>query len=479
MNRLTAMLAAAVLAVAGPTTGVAQESIPIDRWLVSSPFPADTAGDPLQKDYLAAPGEVAILPDRGRTVAGADWSLVRLDSARDLDLAGQLGDGGETVAVYAHTYLKSTGDRTITLTWGAAGCTRVAAWLNGRSLTALGQPVQDNDVAGASERTRARVRIGHGYNTFLLKAISGDCPFTVTAAFGPEASESLEGVRVQASRPYGSTRTGPFPWLIADRNAGPEAILGWQDDQLFGAAGVRLTAFAVTPVQGAKLKAKTGGEEVRRDLEWLAPAEPKTILMPVRFEHLRQAVTRGEGVQVDLDWKSGEWKGALLLDPANLLAAFHSSIRLLGWRPAAGTPQAAVPQGEAGIYDSAEEPHPLANLIPLPAAAGATLLGEWEVPGWLSGFTLRLDADGAPGDYRVNSVPVDGDVILLCTDCRKGDRIQVAAITGGPWERFPGVSIVGVNPPAVEGARQAVEWLGLLDEKGSRKYRERAGSTGR
>jgi len=267
--------------------------------------------------------------------------------------------------------------------------------------------------------------------------------------------------------------------LIADRDAGPQPMLGWQDDQLFGAAGVRLTAFAVTPIQGAKLKAKTGSEEVRRDLEWLTPAEPKTILMPVRFGHLRQAVTRGEGVQVDLDWKGGEWKGALRLDPAALLAAFHSSIRLLGWHPAAGDPQTTGPEGGVGIYDSEDEPHPLAHLIPLPEAAGATLLGEWEVPGWLSGFTLRLDTDGAPGDYRVNSTPVQGDQILLCSDCRKGARIQVAVVTGGPWERFPGVSVVGVTPAAVQGAEQAVEWLGLLDEKGSRKYRERAGSTGR
>lgn len=479
MKRWTPLLVAAVLAAADSTTAVAQESIPIDRWLVSTPFPADTAEDPLSSDYLAAPGEVAVLPDRGRTVAGADWSLVRLDGARDLDLEGLLAEDRGTVAVYAHTYLKSTGDRTITLTWGGVDCTRVAAWLNGRSLTALGQPVESAGAPQASGNSRARVRIGHGYNTFLLKAVSGECPFAVTASVGTEAPETLEGLRVQASRPYGSTRTGPSPWLIADRDAGPEEILGWQDDQLFGAAGVRLTAFAVSPIQGAKLKAKAGGDEVRRDLEWLAPAEPATVLMPVRFGNLIQAVTRDEGVQVELDWKSGEWKGALRLDPTALLAAFHSPIRLLGWQPTGGVPQPAVAEGEAVLYDSEEDPHPLANLIPLPAAAGAVLVGEWTIPGWLSGFTLRLDADGAPGEYRVNSIPVQEGEILLCSDCRKGTRVQVAVTTGGAWERFPAVSVVGVAPPAVEGARQAVEWLNLLDEKGSREYRERAGSAGR
>jgi hypothetical protein len=397
----------------------------------------------------------------------------------DLDLEEQRGDAGGPVAVYAHAYLKSAGDRTIELAWGGAGCTRVAAWLNGRSLTELGQPLPGAADPGAATRLQARVRIGHGYNTLLLKALSGDCPFGVTASFGPVASEALDGVRAQASRPHGSTRTGPSPWLIVDRDAGPEPILGWQDDLLFGAAGVRLTAFAVTPIQGARLKAKTGGEEVRRDIEWLTPAEPETILMPIEFENLLQAVTRGEGVQVDLDWKSGKWKGALGLDPLALLGAFHSSIRLLGWHPSVGGAQNAPPTDEAGIYDSEEEPHPLASLIPLPAVAGAALSGEWQVPGWLSGFTLRLDVEGAPGDYRLNSVPVQGAEILLCTDCRKGDRIQVAVVTAEAWERFPGVSVVGVAPPAAEGARQAVEWLGLLDEKGSRKYRERAGAAGR
>jgi hypothetical protein len=473
------MLAAAMLATGATTAAVAQESLPIDRWLVSSPFSTDTAGDPLEKDYLGAPGEVGVLPDRGRTVAGADWSLVRRDSVPELDLEGQRGDDDGSVAVYAHTYVKSTTDRTITLTWGGTGCTRVAAWLNGRSLTGLGKPLADAGRAEASASNRARVRIGHGYNTFLVKAISGSCPFGVTATLDPDASESLEGVRVQASRPYGSTRTGPSPWLLVDDEAGPEEILGWQEDQLFGAAGVRVTAFAVTPIQGAKLKAKTGGEEVRRDIEWLTPAEPATILMPIRFENLRQAAARGDGVQVELDWKTGKWKGAVRLDPEALLGAFHSSIRLLGWHAATGASQTELPSGEAGLYGSGEEPHPLANLIPLPAVAGATLLGEWEIPDWLSGFTLRLDADGAPGDYRVNSVPVQAGEILLCTDCRKGDRIQVAVTSGGAWRRFPGVSVVGVAPPEVDDVRQAVEWLDLLDEKGSRKYRERAGSTNR
>jgi hypothetical protein len=474
------MLVASVtlLASGGVSPAVGQEAVAIDRWLVSSPFPADSTGEALQTDYLAAPGEVAVLPDRGRTVSGADWTLVRRDSALVLDLESHRGDVDGPVAVYAHAYLRSIEDRSVTLTWGGVGCTEVAAWLNGRSLAALGRPVPDSEGTGASALRGARVRVGHGYNTFLLKAVAGDCEFGVTASVAPIATEALDGLRVQASRPYGDTRTGPSPWLMPDPDAGPESILGWKESELFGVAGVRVTAFAVTAIEGARFKAKTGGEEVKREIEWLTPADPRTVLMPLSFKSLHRAVTRGEGVDIELDWNDGEWKGVLGLDPGELLTAFHSSIRLLGWTVTGGDGVGAVSADGAAIYDEDEEPHPLANLIPLPASAGTTLIGEWEVPGWLSGFSLRLDVEGAPGEYRVNSVPADGEGIVLCTECRKGDRLQVVVVTEGAWERFPGVSVVDVAKPAVAQAVQAVEWLEMIDEKGSRKYRERATSAG-
>lgn len=455
---------------------LAQQPVPVDRWLVSSAFPAGDDADPLGEDYLSAPGEIGVLPDRGRTVAGADWALIRRDSASVLDLEEQRAGIDGTAVVYAHAYLRSAADRTIVLTWGGLGCTRVTAWLNGRSLSRLGQPVTNRAAGTEDERLRALVRVGRGYNTLLVKAVSGDCPFGVAASFAPASSESLDGLRAQASRPHGITRTGPSPWLVVDPDAGPEAMLGWKGDQLFGAAGVRVAAFAVTAVEGARLKAKTGGEEVKRDLDWLTPAEPRTVLMPFAFKSLHQSVTRGEGLDIELDWGDGKSSGALELDPSALLVAFHSPIRLLGWMtPNAGE---APSQAVAGIYDSDDEPHPLAQLLPLPEGAGTTLLGEWEVPGWLSGFTLQLDVSGSPGDYRLGSIPVREDRITLCADCRKGQRIALTVVTTDAWERFPGASVAGVSEPEVDGAVQAAEWLRLLDEKGSRKYRERAGSTG-
>ena len=477
--RWTTIATAAVLFASGIVSqAAAQDAVSVDRWLVSIPFPAGVEADPLDTDYLGAPGEVAVLPDRGRTVGGADWTLVRRDSSVVLDLEDYRGHADGPVVVYAHAYLKSIEDRTITLTWGGLECTAVEAWLNGRSLKALGRPGPDSGDAAATAARQASVRIGHGYNTLLLKAVSGECPFGIAAAMGPTSTESLDGLRVQASRPYGNMRTGPAPWLIADPEAGPEPVLGWKESELFGVAGVRVTAFAVTPLEGTKFKAKTGGEEVKREIEWLTPAEPETVLMPLSFESLRRALDRSEGVEVELDWKSGEWKGSLDLDPEALLQAFHSPIRLLGWTVTAGQVEQAESTDGAMVYDSEDAPHPLANLIPLPNAAGTTLIGEWEVPGWLSGFTLGLGLDGAPGEYRLDSIPRQGDELVLCTDCRKGDRVQIVVVTTDGWESFPAVSVLDIAPPAVDGPGQAVEWLRMIDEKGSRKYRENAPATG-
>ena len=474
----TIVATAALFACGIVPAATAQETVSIDRWLVSNPFPADVDGDPLDTEFLGAPGEVAVLPDRGRTVGGADWTLVRRDSSVTLDLESHRGDAGGPVVVYAHAYLKSIGDRTITLTWGGLDCTAVRAWLNGRSLEALGRRGPDSGEAGETGARQARVRIGHGYNTLLLKAVSGDCPLGAAASVGPASTESLDGLRVQASRPYGNVRTGPAPALIADPEAGPEPVLGWKEGELFGVAGVRVTAFAVTPLEGTKFKAKTGGEEVKREIEWLTPAEPETVLMPLSFKSLRRAVDRSEGVDVELDWKDGEWKGALGLDPQALLQAFHSPIRLLGWTVVAGQGGQVESADGAAVYDSGDEPHPLANLIPLPNAAGATLVGAWEVPGWLSGFTLALGVDGAPGEYRLDSIPMEGNEIVLCVDCRKGDGVQIVVVTSDGWESFPAVSVVGIDAPEVEGPAQAIEYLRMIDEKGSRKYRDSAPATG-
>lgn len=453
----------------GASPAGAQGSIAVDRWLVSSAFPVGDESDPLAADFLGVPGEVAVLPDRGRTEAGADWKLVRRDSVPALDLEDWRSEDGEPVVVYAHAYVRASSDRTVLLTWSGRECTPVSAWLNGRSVDLLGTPSPDG---GRS----APVRIGFGYNTLLIKALASECAFGVMASLAGSPPETLQGIRVRASRPYGDSRTGPEPWVIADRNAGPEPILGWKDDELFGAAGVRVAAFAVTALEGSKLEAKAGGEQVKRDLDWLTPAEPETVLMPFSFKSLHRAIVRGEGLELKLDWRDGKSTGVHWLDPEALLAAFAAPIRLLGWSATAG--DAALETEPIGIYDEDDEPHPLAHLIPLPGDSGVTLVGEWKVPGWLSGFTLRLDAEGAPGEYRLASLPVDGDGTVLCSGCPKGEAVQLVVRTTGAWTRFPGVVVMDGSVPQDLDPAAAGEWLSLIDEKGSRKFRERLADGG-
>ena len=107
-----------------------------------------------------------------------------------------------------------------------------------------------------------------------------------------------------------------------------------------------------------------------------------------------------------------------------------------------------------------------------------TLVGEWKVPGWLSGFTLRLDAQGAPGEYRLDSVPVEGDGTVLCSGCRKGQTVQLVVRSTGAWTRFPGAAIVDGAAPADLDPEEAGRWLRTLDEKGNRAFRERLAAEG-
>jgi hypothetical protein len=506
MTAATTIVMVGLTALATPAAGEAQERLAVDRWLLSSAFPADTLGDPLETDYLSALGEPAVLPDRGSTVSGAEWSLVREDSAfvfllptvLELDPISEPGaepsegreegqaedleekseapanDLDRTVVAYAHAYIRSSGDRTLRLGWGGLDCTRVRVWLNGRPVDDLGRPELLSGLERVPEARSALIRVGHGYNTLLVKAASGDCPFGLVAWLEAPTAGDLDGVRVQASRPYGDTRTGPEPWVTAELDAGPEAILAWQGDEMFGAASIRLAAFAVTPIESAEVKARVGGREIERDVEWLTPAAPRQVLVPFEFGFLRRALVGDEGLQLQLKWQGRESRDVLTMRAQPLLMAFHSPIRLLGWSgPDAREEITGIREGAAD-GESVEEVHPLAHLIRLPDEPGQTLVGEWKIPGWLSGFTLRLDTEGAPGSYRLDSVPADGDEILLCRECRRGETIQVVVETGSGWTRFPGVVIVDAAPPPSSDDATAVEWLELIDEKGSRGYRERA-----
>ena len=64
--------------------------------------------------------------------------------------------------------------------------------------------------------------------------------------------------------------------------------------------------------------------------------------------------------------------------------------------------------------------------------------GEWKVPQSLAGRSLFLRTDGAPGDYRLDERAFgESDVIPLCTDCRKGQKLEILARSRGAWDALP------------------------------------------
>ena len=79
--------------------------------------------------------------------------------------------------------------------------------------------------------------------------------------------------------------------------------------------------------------ASVAGRKVQRDVEWLTPAAPEAVIVPFEFDRLRTALLRDEGLSLKLKWEDTETNTELSLQPQNLLAALHGSIRLLGWTP--------------------------------------------------------------------------------------------------------------------------------------------------
>lgn len=210
------MLLAAIFSWSGSAGGAAQEpgtSIPMDRWLVSGPFPT-AQGAGATADTLAAATREAQFPQRGLTVAGVEWNLVREDGASRLRLAP---DSAGTFL--AHGYVRSAVDRTVRLLHSAAGCGTVSIWLNGQR---LGEAPGERGLL---------VRLAAGWNTLLALVSAPDCPPTLGVALRSVAAERDERreeeaaseLRVQASRPPGVRRTHPAPWVTVEAEVSPES----------------------------------------------------------------------------------------------------------------------------------------------------------------------------------------------------------------------------------------------------------------
>ena len=393
----------------------ANHAVPIDRWLVSSAVPTDggTGDSP-----LTGPGEEGVLPDRGREQAGSGWQLVRRDGRGDVRLDSLFPERDSPVFVYAHSYVRLPADQTMLLSWSGLGDTGVRAWVNGRLLRDQGgEPiVAHGDVT-------VPVRLGGGWNTLLFQSAEAGGEFGFAAALAP--SDGDTPIRVQASRPPGDIRTGPAPWVLAHPTLRPTGGVAWSKDELSGELMLEITAWSRTPIDTVEVRLRADGADARGGARWLTPGTPAVVSLWLPFEQLERARRSTDEVEVELKWFDEDVKQRIPGPTETEVASSEiRGIRLAGW--------------EVESVPTDPGPERIGPAGPLPDDAGWVLSGEWKVPQELAGRSLFLRADGAPGDYRLDDRAFgDSDVVPLCTDCRKGEKIEILARSRGAWESLP------------------------------------------
>ncbi len=404
--RPVVVLVAAALLLVNPAAPVAQETWPIDRWLVAV---APEASADFEADPLAAPGEAGVLPDRGRTAGGATWELVREDGTSSFSLDSILGEPGAGTVAYAHAYVRLSSDRTLQLRWSGAECTRTAAWLNGR-------PVPAGEMSGGE----STARFGAGWNTLLLKLQAGDCPFSFRATLRHRGeTDDLEPPTIQASRPYGDVRTGPEDWVVPADTARIADQRRWREDRLYAGLAVELTAWARAAVADVELELRDGLEG-RATAAWLVPAEPVNVVVPVRLDRLDRVLSIGSA-GLRLAWSDRESDHRVVV--AGGAPGPSSPVVLDGWE----------------VTRSAGDADELRSNTRLPMSADWRLEGEWEIPEALAGRPLVLDVEGAPAEYSLNGrpAPASGGGIILCSPCSDGVELRLAAVSTDAWTSLP------------------------------------------
>ena len=515
---ISGLLLAAVAVSSAPRSIAAQER-PIDRWLLSRPFPAASVPEegPLptlaELNPLFAPADVAppsrtqleedlaradslmgrpsderlddalarrpprrppgqqpgglrpgwmvrrdsvLFPERGRRVGATVWTLVRQDNNPTFDLDTLVGRSGAT-ATFAHAYIRPQSDRTVTLRFTGLGCTVLSARLNEQPVSLI--PAGAPEGCADTTTSTAVVRLARGWNALLVKAEGSEAPygFAVSIAPGPDG-ESLDEIRIQASRPPGIQPILPEASIEVAGVRVP--AIDWRDDDLTAEVVVEFRLWGGFPPPEAEARIEVGGDRAEHRFEQ-APMGPElieTVFQLVRLDRLRE-VALGEGIEVRLEWKDHDERLTRRIAAEALLRALHEPIGLSGWSGGG----ASLP------------------------SEGARLRGEWKVPRWLSGFTLELLAEGSPGTYVVEgqTLTLASGRAVLCADCRGGERLRIEVLASGAWSSLPRVRIAGPGyeeAASSEGAPPAEHWLRKLGEDGNEDYRrlidEHAGGAG-
>lgn len=417
---MAAAWTAAGAALPAPARG--QERLPVDRWLVATP------SSPESRTPSAA-------PDRGGEMGSARWTLVRRDSATTFTIRAPEEATAAPDSAWAHAYIRAPEDRDVRLAWGGMACGRIEARLNGRRLLPAGPawpsptggavkeggPEGAAPVAAGERRATADtvlVRLGLGWNTLLLSIPRGSCEADYFAALLPAAPGSLADLRVQASRPPGEVGAGPRPWISVSPGIHVAPQLRWLGERLEGFLAIELTTWGRGLPDSVEVRARASGVDARTERA-LDPDGPMTILLPVPLEKLGKAARGREG-RLETRWDEEKTTTGFRVDPAEVEQALRGPIEMGGW---SGT----TAEGERS--------------------------GRWRVPDELDGFTLAIDPDGAPAAYRrgAASLAGEGDRLVLCAPCRKGEVLELTAKERETWEHPPVAWIM--DPEGTGGAR--------------------------
>lgn len=465
-----------------------QETLPVDRWLVSEPLEAET---PTPEAALGAgplgpePG-LALFPDRDLEIGGVYWHLVRHDGSPLLDLDARFPDRPAPALAYAHAYLRSPAERTVRLRWRGPDCGPVRLRLNAVPLIPLdrdetergsaasrGSPVSSGGPGDRAPTRSMTVRLAAGWNTLLAEVAAASCPYRLEVWLEPAlalddgedgGNGGLRGLRVQASRPPGVRRTFPPPFVSAADPvlapplrwpAGGAGLVGELRLEVaaWGASAARAEPGPAVP-RGTEERPRPGGdfptepappggppEAERRRLaelrDRLLPAPPPPLPAPAAAEI--RVVAGGARAERSLEFEApGRARAAAALLPLDRLerAARSGQIELrASWR--AGGDDRRLRGGLPFRPGAVEEA--LARPIELTGwgeTAEGRLEGEWRVPDALAGRQLELLTDGSPGHWRLDGRAVEskpGESITLCAPCAAGSRLRLAVEPGEGW----------------------------------------------
>ncbi len=245
-------------------------------------------------------------------------------------------------------------------------------------------------------------------------------------------------------RPARGERREPPPGAVPDFDA---ARRMFAEQQL--RPPLQLGPPAPTSVE---LKLEAGGEVREETLSDLLPGRAQELTASLEFDGIRKAALSSSQVEFELRWGEERRRFSRELSAAGVLRSLHGPVQLRGWIIASAS-VGETAQGEIG--------------------------GSWEVPDALSGFSLELDTTRAAGRYWLNGealAPTDGKLIL-CSPCRKGQRLVIESTPAGEWEGEPAAVIMESGYPSaagLPGTPPASEWLDALRGGGNERYLELA-----